>query len=190
MLIDIEYMTQLRARVLDRAAKRRNLIKHSGDALHLAKRAIFSIHRDVNHEAQLRLDAAQDHLLTLESMIDECPSLSDEGSYRAAVEEFVEAYSLIQFVRCEAIRTIPIRVSDEAYLAGMADVVGELYRLSIRAATNNDHDTVIRARQAAEEIIGELIECELTSYLRTKFDQAKGALAKIEHVVYDLSLRS
>ena len=41
----------------------------------------------------------------------------------------------------------------------------------------------------AQEIIGELIEFNLTSYLRNKFDQAKGAVRKIEHVVYEVSLR-
>ena len=41
----------------------------------------------------------------------------------------------------------------------------------------------------AQEIMGELIEFDLTSYLRTKFDQAKQAVRKLEEVVYEVSLR-
>jgi hypothetical protein len=41
----------------------------------------------------------------------------------------------------------------------------------------------------AQEIIGELIEFNLTSYLRTKFDQAKGAVQKLEEINYQISLK-
>ncbi len=41
----------------------------------------------------------------------------------------------------------------------------------------------------AQDITGELIEFNLTSYLRNKFDQAKSAVQKIEKVVYELSLK-
>jgi predicted translin family RNA/ssDNA-binding protein len=41
----------------------------------------------------------------------------------------------------------------------------------------------------ASDIIGELIEFNLTSYLRNKFDQAKSAAQKLEQVVYEVSLR-
>mgnify|MGYP006427846915 FL=1 len=40
------------------------------------------------------------------------------------------------------------------------------------------------------EIVGELIEFNFTKYLRTKFDQAKQAVHKLEIVQYELSLRS
>ena len=41
----------------------------------------------------------------------------------------------------------------------------------------------------AGDIIGELIEFNLTSYLRTKLDQAKQAVHKLEQVVYEVSIR-
>ena len=44
--------------------------------------------------------------------------------------------------------------------------------------------------EMGQEIIGELIEFNLTSYLRTKFDQAKRAAQKLEYVDYELSLRN
>jgi predicted translin family RNA/ssDNA-binding protein len=82
-----------------------------------------------------------------------------------------------------------LAVSDEVFVAGICDVPGELYRYAIRAATARDFLTVKKCAEAADEIIGELVEFNLTSYLRNKFDQAKQALHKLEQVVYETSLR-
>ncbi len=57
------------------------------------------------------------------------------------------------------------------------------------SATNSDSKTVYACQSMANEIIGELIEFHLTSYLRTKFDQAKQSTQKLEIVVYEMSLR-
>jgi len=50
-------------------------------------------------------------------------------------------------------------------------------------------EMVKKCSQLSNDIIGELIEFNLTSYLRTKFDQAKQANQKLEYVVYELSLK-
>ena len=85
------------------------------------------------------------------------------------------------------VKDIPIGF--ESYLAGLCDVPGELLRFAVKAATAKDIKTVKKCAEMAQEIIGELIEFNLTSYLRTKFDQAKQAVRKLEEVVYEVSLR-
>jgi predicted translin family RNA/ssDNA-binding protein len=118
------------------------------------------------------------------------PGVSEEGAYLAAVEEFVEASLFYQFVTTGKIDEVKaIRVSGESYLAGLCDVPGELYRYAIAAATRHDIEMVKRCNELAGNIIGELIEFNLTSYLRNKFDQAKGAAQKLEQVMYEVSLR-
>ena len=47
----------------------------------------------------------------------------------------------------------------------------------------------MRCKDAASDIIGELIEFNLTSYLRNKFDQAKSAVHKLEFIEYEVRLR-
>jgi len=68
-------------------------------------------------------------------------------------------------------------------------VPGELYRYAIKSATVRDLKMTKKCAEMAREIIGELIEFNLTSYLRTKFDQAKQAVQKLEQVVYEVSIR-
>ena len=81
-----------------------------------------------------------------------------------------------------------ITIPERSYIGGLCDVPGELYRYAIKSATQKDMKKVKQCTNMAQEITGELIEFNLTSYLRNKFDQAKMAAQKIEKVVYELSL--
>ena len=188
-MLDKIYMTKLKKDTEAYALKRREIIKEAGDALHHAKRAIFALQRGNRTEAEERLHLVEHLLGVIEARHKKEPLLLEEGAYRAAVEEYVEAFILFQFVlNKKFIQIKAINVEPELYLAGLCDVPGELYRLAIKAGTNHDIATVKRCAEAAEEVIGELMEFDLTSYLRTKFDQAKQAAHKLEQVVYDLSL--
>jgi predicted translin family RNA/ssDNA-binding protein len=71
----------------------------------------------------------------------------------------------------------------------LADVPGELLRYAIKSATEKKFDLVKKCFTAAEEIIGEMVDMNLTGYNRQKFDQAKQALHKLQQVVYEVSLR-
>ena len=67
---------------------------------------------------------------------------------------------------------------------------GELYRYAIKSATARDFEMTKKCYGYAQEIIGELIDMDLTGYNRNKFDQAKQAVQKLEQVIYEVSLRA
>jgi len=48
---------------------------------------------------------------------------------------------------------------------------------------------VKKIHKIADDIMAELIEFDMRSYLRTKYDQAKGHLRKIEQTNYEVNLR-
>ncbi|MBT3419396.1 MAG: hypothetical protein HN726_01415 [Candidatus Magasanikbacteria bacterium] len=184
------YLTKLKKEMLGYAEKRRAIIKTSDDGLYLSKRSIFAMHRGNMKEAKQKIDEAEKKLKAVALKYKKGSGAKKEGSYKAALEEYVEAKLLYQFISKGKIGQIKeINVPTSIYIAGLCDVPGELYRYAIKAATNNDIKTVHACSEMAQEIIGELIEFNLTSYLRNKFDQAKGAVRKIEHVVYEVSLR-
>lgn len=189
-MINQKHLRQVRERLHKYAEIRRQVIADSGTALHDAKRAIFSLHREEKKEAEDRMTKSTKQLQALQTLIKKYPQITHEGAYHAAVEEYVEATLFHQFVNgktIEPVKTIPIE--DAVFLAGMCDLPGELYRYAVRAATRGDMETVMCCHDVASDVIGALIDFDLTSYLRTKFDQAKQALQKLEQVVYDLSLR-
>lgn len=189
-MLNTNLLSKIRKDLLSYADIRQKVIKDSNDALFQAKRAIFSLHRDQMAEAKEKLDASKLLLSKISKEFGKDERALDEGAYKAALEEFVEAELFYQFVTTHKIGEIKgIKVPSESYVGGLTDVPGELYRYAIKAATARDEKTVKVCAELAEEIIGELIECNLTSYLRNKFDQAKTAVQKLEYVVYELSLR-
>jgi len=189
-MLDRKYLSQLRKSIHGFSAQRQEVIKESGQALHLAKRAIFAGQRGDLVEAKEKLVAVEKILLGLLRKYKKNQTLLSEGSLLAALEEYVEADLFFQFLTTGKIsqcRRVP--VTADAYLAGLCDLPGELYRLALKLATARQSEEVRACAGLSEEIIGELIEFDLVSYLRTKFDQAKQANAKLEKVVYELSLR-
>ncbi len=185
-----KYLQKLRSDLHAYALVRRDVIKMSDDALHHAKRAIFALHRENTSEAKGKLQETEALLAELRQRCKKDPRIADEGAYRAAQEEYVEAAVFFRFVTTGKIGEVKIPTEGDIYLAGLCDVPGELYRLAIRAATKKDMTLVKHCADTAAEIIGELIEFNLTSYLRTKFDQAKQAAHKLEDIVYETSIRN
>ena len=189
-MLDKKYIGTLRTSLHKYASVRREVIKHSGDVLHHAKRAIFALHRDNKSEAMEKLALAENGLLDLIKTYKKEPKIWQEGSFKAALEEYVEAQLFFQFVKGKNLGKLKtVDIPHDVYLAGICDVPGELYRYAIKAATARDTKTVEQCTILAQDIIGELIECNLTSYLRTKFDQAKKAVQKLEIIQYELALR-
>ena len=186
------YLQTLKKSLHTYAEKRRDVIKLSGDALHLSKRAIFSMHRGDMKEAEIKLADAKKLLLSVHTKFKAVPELLTEGSYHAGMEEYVEAALLHQFLKTGKLgeELKGLDVPRDVFLAGLCDVPGELYRYAIRAATEHNLDLVNACNTMAQDIVESLTEFEFTKYLRTKFDQAKQAAHKLEYVVYEVSLRS
>ncbi len=188
--VDKKLFSTLKAAQLAYATKRREVIKQSGDAQHQAKRAIFALQRGDAREAEERLESARKIFTQLEKQSKKDPGLFTEGSYQAGLEEFVEAELFRQFITTKKIGAIKgLTITNDIYVAGLCDVPGELQRYAIKAATARDFTLAAECATAATLILNELVEFNLTSYLRTKFDQAKQAMHRLEQIVYETSLQ-
>ena len=74
-------------------------------------------------------------------------------------------------------------------IGGISDAAGEIARYAMLRATARDIKEVDRLYAVAFSIVEMLLALDLTGSLRSKFDQAKQHLRKIEEIRYDLSLR-
>lgn len=185
------YVEKLKKNLHEYALIRRDVIKNSDDALHHAKRVVFDLHRGDIKEAEAKLKLVESIMKDLIKRNKKNPEIQDEGVFAAALEEYVEASLFYQFLKTGEMGEVKgLDIPGEIYLAGLCDVPGELFRYAIRAATHHDIETVKRCAAAGEEIIGELMEFNLTKYLRNKFDQAKQAANKLEVVVYEVTLKN
>lgn len=189
-MLDKKYILAIRQDLLAYTEKRRDMIKNSGDAQHLAKKAIFTLQRDDIAQADKYLNTAKEMIQELNKVYKKDAEIFTEGSYRAAIEEYTEAKLFSLFVKDQTIGSIEgFSVDSDTYVGGLSDVVGEIYRFAIKSATEKKFDEVERCYQVAEEIVSEMVDMNLTGYNRQKFDQAKSALQKIEQVRYEVSLR-
>jgi predicted translin family RNA/ssDNA-binding protein len=189
-MIDKSFFKTLKEKYSAFAQGRREVIALAGDAQHASKRAIFALHRDDTDNAAALLADAAAKLSQVRAMFVKRPELAHEGSFRAAMEEFAEAKLYEQFVATGNVGEIPgAEIDYDTYLGGLSDLTGELARRQVRFATAGDADEAKRLKEEIEAIVAELLEMDLSGYLRTKFDQAKNNLRRAEDIVYELSLR-
>lgn len=189
-MIDKFFFKELKKKYQAHSSGRRAVIAAASDAQHASKRAIFALHRDDRGGADELLAAAARSLADIRRMCADQPELAEEGSYRAALEEFTEAKLYQQFLADGKVGALADADIDyDTYLGGLSDLTGEIARRQVRVATAGDIKEAERLKDAIEAIVAELLDMDLSGYLRTKFDQAKNNLRRAEDVVYEITLR-
>lgn len=175
----------------DRQQERHKLIAVANDALRQAKQAIFSIHRQDTGVARKTLDIVNKTFVQLQkTTLKSNPELAQQGAYLASVEEYLEAELFYQAVLGQPIVAIKnLNVGVDQYIGALSDMTGELTRQAVLRATDKDYETVKRYTEIVEEVIGALIQFDLVSHLRQKYDDAKRNLKRLEGIQYDISLR-
>ncbi len=169
---------------------RRKIISQSNDALHKSKQAIFALHRGEVSEADKILKEAEKIFLDLEKKFRRTEKLRGEGSYLAALEEYAEAKLFFNYLKTGRVGKIKeINIGHETYLGGICDFTGELVRKAVAEATKGNIGEVEKIKQTVELVMKELIEMNLTGYLRNKYDQAKNNLRKMEEMLYQIKLK-
>ncbi len=177
-----EYHTQAQAR--------RQVIARSNEALSLSKRAIFALHRNDPKAARTMLEQAAALFLASERFAKNDTRLLQEGAHRAALEEYAEALLFERYLDKGSIGSIDNRAMQaDCYFAGLSDATGEIVRHALRHITLGHTQVLKPARETVEMIIEFFLSLDLTGYLRTKFDQAKKNLSRLEDLEYDLSIR-
>ncbi len=170
---------------------RQKIISVANDALANSKQAIFALHRDDIKGAEKLLAEAEKKMSGLKKYFDQNFFLEDEGSYRAAIEEYVEAKLFWQVMtkgKIDFIKTVNLYFT--GYLGGLCDLTGELLRKVILLATAEKFKEAQKLKNIISDIVAELIKFNLSGYLRTKFDAAKHNLRKAEEVLYDIKMKS
>jgi len=188
-MLNKKFFSELRENYLKKNKQRGKIIGLSNIVLHDSKRAIFALHRDDTAKASELLAGVEKALMDLDKDLGH-ERLSNEGSYKAALEEYVEAKTLYQVMSGKKVDKIEkLQIDTESFLGGVCDLTGELVRRAVNKASEGDFKAVKKLKDAVNEIMAELVEFDMTGYLRTKYDQAKTNLKKIEHISYEIKLR-
>lgn len=191
-MLDGKFLDALKGLASEYQGARQQVIRTSDDIRNASKRAIFAMHRDDMEKADELLATAASGLAQIVEMAGLVPKMLDEGSYKSALEEYVEARLYRDYLAGKPVGEVAVgglEVPYDIYLGGLADLVGEMQRRQVKLATAGDLDGVKATRDTMEEIIGVMLEMDLTGYLRNKFDQAKNSFRRAEEVLYEISVR-
>ncbi|HLC64412.1 MAG TPA: hypothetical protein VJK25_03680 [Patescibacteria group bacterium] len=170
--------------------ERNRIIGDSRKILQNAKQAIFALHRGDRKAADKFLTEAEKGLSLLNKTYNENNRLRFEGSFKAAVEEYVEAKMFSLALTKKNLAELKIaNIGPEEYIGGLADLTGELVRQAVLQATAGSYQEIKRYKEITEEIVGLLLNLYLTGYLRQKFDEAKRNLKRLEQIIYEVQLR-
>jgi predicted translin family RNA/ssDNA-binding protein len=188
-MLSKKFIEKLKKDYAESNSERRQIISLANVVLHDSKRVIFSLHRGDQKTAAESLAAIEEILKKLETKFG-YNRIMEEGSYKAGVEEYVEAKTLFMVINGQKIDAIKgLKIDVEGYLGGVCDLTGELVRRAVNFAAAGHWEEVPKIKQIINDIMAELVQFDMTGYLRTKYDQAKGNLRKIEQVDYEVKLR-
>ena len=188
-MINKKFIQKLKKEYDDHESERRQIISLSNVVLHDSKRVIFSLHRSDEKKAVASLKEIEGILAKLESKFG-LTRLNEEGSYKAATEEYAEAkllYLVLSGEKIDAFRAV--KLNFDSYLGGLCDLTGELVRRAVNQAAAGNTAEAGRMKKLIGDIMAELVEFDMTGYLRTKYDQAKGNLRKVEQIDYEIKIR-
>lgn len=190
-MIPASFKSSLRKEYETRQQQRHELIAAANSALREAKQAIFSLHRGEAKTARQQLDAVNKRFADLQKKLRKAdPRLALQGAYLAALEEYLEAELFYQAISGKGIKQIAnLDIGVDQYIGALSDMTGELTRQAVLRATDKDYESVRQYAAVAEEVIGMLMEFDLVSGLRQKYDDAKRNLKRMEGILYDISLR-
>ncbi|MDP2587075.1 MAG: hypothetical protein Q8P32_04915 [Candidatus Komeilibacteria bacterium] len=170
--------------------ERNQIINASRDILQSSKSAIFALHRADAKEAAKLLTQAEAVIGRLNKSYNKNNRLRFEGSYKASLEEYVEAKTFFQFMLGKPLDKLPIQsIGPEEYINGITDLTGELVRQAVLKATKGQYEVLESYRSFTEEIVGFMLTLYLTGSCRQKFDDAKRNLKRLEQIIYEVKLR-
>ncbi|HIH10902.1 TPA: hypothetical protein HA241_01825 [Candidatus Woesearchaeota archaeon] len=179
---------QLRKDVQQYDEERENLIKKSRDVLKLSKQLIYSVHRSEMTEAGKLFKEIEKQKKELDVIAMHNAKMVYEGSYKVAIQEYVEAVLYYEFVKSGKLPDLD--VLGEHYILGLCDLPGELTRRAVFLAGKGDVQSVLKIKDQVDVFYGELLKFDFRdNEVRRKVDAVKYELKKLEDLVLDLKLR-
>ncbi len=165
--------------------QREKVIALSREILKLSKLTIYSLQRN-------DLKSAEKSSAQMTAAFKKLPKdLYDAGIQKVAVQEYVEAMTLLHLMKGSSLPTRKmLEVESEDYLMGLCDLTGELVRKAVQDVTHDRPDDAKKIHSFVDELYGEFLKFNpRNGELRKKIDSIKWNLKKLDEVAYDLKMR-
>ena len=167
--------------------QREEVIKQSRAIVRKSKEVIYSLHRD----DKVDLKEINAMFEALNFFVSDKPKLKYTGSFKVAVQEYVEAVSLYEILKNNRLPTnLELKLEPDHYLLGLIDVTGELVRRAINQSIKGNFQESVKLKEVVSSIYDELMLFDFSNgELRKKFDSIKYDLQKLENLILELTLK-
>ncbi len=188
-MLDKKDLEKIKGRIEAFEAQRDSVIKQSREIVKLSKKVIYAVHRNDMKSAEKAVSEMKSGMEKLEGFVDH-PKLMSSGSFKVAVQEYVEALCFFELMKNNHIPpNSELGLDPEFYLMGLIDLTGELVRKAINSAINDDYDTSVKLKGLVSDLYDELMLFDFAGgELRKKFDSIKYDLKKLDDLVLSLKL--
>jgi translin len=153
-------------------------------AIRLCATSIKSIHRKEFDSAQQNISKVKGILEDVVNGLNDVPELLHSGMVNSAFQEYSEAALLISLIK-DGRYASPEEISVpffDAYVLGLADLIGELRRSALDAVCEEDVEQAVRALGNMDEILSSLVTLDypeaIIPGLRHKCDVARNLVEK------------
>lgn len=179
------WLTSLKKSYKQKNVSRQQIISASSPLGHTAKKIIFALQRGEKQNKTLK--SLQSNFEKLIKKYGQ-ERILREPSFQAALEEYIEAVFLASVINKQNISPLKnIEIKADIYLGALSDVTGELVRKVTNLISEENITEAKRLIVAGKMIIDELLDFDMTGNLRTKYDQARNNLRKLEQLQYEIS---
>jgi predicted translin family RNA/ssDNA-binding protein len=174
--------------------EREIIIQKSREINSLSKKVIYSLHRnEINNldNQILKLKQSTNELITNYSNSKNASS----GSYKVAIQEYVEAMAYYHFIKDGKLFVIDIEnknnnIDIEHYMLGLCDLSGELVRKALNDGIKGNYSNVFKIQDFLSAIFNELAQIDFrNSELRKKVDSLRWDLRKLEEMAFSLKIK-
>ena len=156
-------------------------LKSSRSVVRLCSSAIRMIHNGDGNGTEF-LEEAKEELHRLRGITKDFPALYHSGFVESAMQEFAEAMVLDAIIKGDEMPTpSSLGITNEGYLLGMGDVIGELRRQAVDSLRNGNMDKASEYLDNMEVLYEFLMRFHYPSgmvAIKRKQDVARGVIEK------------
>ena len=172
--------------------EREKMISDSRKINALSKKVVYSLHRDDLVNAEKNLNEMKNKISLFLDNYSKTKHLYS-GSYKVAIQEYVEAMAYYYFLKEYEIY-VPdndeILKEPDYYVLGLCDLSGELVRKALNEGINENFDQVFKIQKFISNLFNELAQIDFRNgEIRKKVDGLRWDLRKIEEMAFSLKIK-
>lgn len=190
-MIDKKDFEDIRRKLEKADNEREELIKKSRDLLKLSKQVIYSVQRSDMGNAKNLIAKIKKEYTLLKGIAEKNPELLYSGSFKVAVQEYVEALSFFyifdkgRLPTHKELDTLP-----GYYLLGICDFVGELVRKAVNETIKGREKEALQIKDIVDNIYAEFMLFDIRNgELRKKVDGIKYDLSRLNDMALGIKLK-